>query len=90
MMNTKVVYLLIIASIVLVYLIFEVRKSIDGLLGSMTDMLFKIIGGKLSPKEFGDVFAKKIEGTIRHLDAFLKLALFLVLLTTYLLLVKAG
>lgn len=90
MMNTKVVYLLIIASIVLVYLIFEVRKSIGGLLGSMADMILKIVGGKMSPKEFGDVFAKKIEGTINHLDAFLKLALFLVLLTTYLLLVKAG
>lgn len=89
-MNSKICFLLIIAALMLVYLIFETRRSIQVLMGSIAQMLIKIISSKMTPEQFNENLTKKVESTISRIGIFLKGTLFLVFVAIYLLLLKGA
>lgn len=89
-MNSKICFLLIIAALMLVYLIFETRRSIQVLMGAIAQMLVKIISSKMTPEQFNENLTKKVENTISHIGIFLKGTLFLVFVAMYLLLLKGA
>lgn len=89
-MNSKICFLLIIAALMLVYLIFETRRSIQVLMGAIAQMLVKIISSKMTPEQFNENLTKKVENTISRIGIFLKGTLFLVFVAMYLLLLKGA
>lgn len=89
-MNSKICFLLIIAALMLVYLIFETRRSIQVLMGAIAQMLVKIISSKMTPEQFNENLTNRVESTISRIGMFLKGTLFLVFVAMYLLLLKGA
>ena len=57
-------------------------------MGSIAQMLIKIISSKMTPDQFNENLTNKVEDTVSRIGIFLKASLFLVLVSIYLLLLE--